>query len=345
MEYYSVSRLKTYRTCSMKYRYEYVDKVGVHSSSKSTTIGSIVHNALEMFYLTPPDKRQRLLHYFDDAFTLFIKESGMEKAIDSTVMGMLNSYSKGMSTLLERSSPGYMGNDAIRKRDGTPASNPSMTSEWKNSYQKLGLESTHQCLCLYLDGTISLSGEDFIDAYSEAKHLCSNYKGSSYLTNALEVEMPISKKTSTGVLNPVFMPTKHGGRKNIYLLGFIDLVSELDDGSLALVDHKTSMSAFTGTDIKYNAQLLAYCYAYEKIRGVRPHYIGINNIRSGDVVLVDTPPVKEAMEVLDSLFSCHKLINDGVWMKHSPEPYSPCLAMYGSSCPYLNKCWPNYSLN
>lgn len=342
MDYYSVSRLKTYKTCSMMYKHLYVDKDRVHTSSKSTTIGSIVHNALEVFYLNPSKDRGPLIDYFSIALETYIKDSKMEGVIDSNVLSMLEKYSNGLGELLKRSDPNYKGNDAIRKRDGSPASNPSMTAEWKDSYEKLGLSSLQECLLLYLDGYIQIDGSDFIDAYSEAKHLCTNYKDHLWLSNAIEVEMPISKKTSSGVLNPVLMPSKHGGRKSIYLLGFIDIVSKLDDDSLFLVDHKTSASSFTPNDVRHNAQLLAYVYAYEKVRGVRPHYMGINNIRSGDIVMVDTPSSKEAMEVLDSLFSCHKLINDEVWIKHSPEPYSPCVSMYGSSCPYLNKCWPHY---
>lgn len=343
MEYYSVSRLKTYKTCSIKYKYEYVEKDKIYSASKSTIIGSIVHNALEIYYLLDKKDRQPLINYFNAAFNLYVKESRLDKTIDETVVSLLERYSKDMGRLIERSSPFYRGKDAIRKKDGSPASNPQMTSDWKLSYESSGLSSLHDSLLMYLNGSLDMEGSDFINAYSEAKYLCSSYKGSSWLDNSIEVEMPISKKNSDGsILNPVLMPSKHGGRKNIYLLGFIDLVSKLDDGSLLLVDHKTSSSSFTGSDVSYNAQLLSYAYAYEKIKGVRPHYIGINNIRDDEVVFVETPSSKEAMEVLDSLFSCHKLINDEVWIKHSPEPYSPCVSMYGSTCPYLNKCWPNY---
>lgn len=345
MNYYSVSRLKTYKTCSMKYKWEYVEKDRVFSSSKSTLLGSLVHNTLEIYYSTPIEKRLKPISYFRDGCCNHFSSIGLESSIDDSVMSLLDTYSDGLSKLLRRASKDYKGADAIRKRDGGIASNPSMTSDWKKSYENMGLDSLIDSLTVYLEGKTDLEGQDFIDAYSEAKYICSIYKSPYYLDNAVEVEMPISTKDGDKIINPVKMPAKYGGRKNIYLLGYIDIVSELDDGSIIIADHKTSMSSFTAVDVSHNVQLLAYAYAYEQLKGKRPDYIGINNVRNGgDLVFVETPSASESMDILDSLFSAHKLINEEVWTKHSPEPYSPCLSMYGKQCPYLSKCWPNYSI-
>lgn len=346
MDYYSVSRLKTYMTCSQKYKYEYVDGDRVKSSSKSTLLGSLVHNALELFYLTPKEDRQPLSCYFDAGCSNYFQSSHLGDAVDDTIVELMDSYADGLTKLLDRASPSYKGRDAIRKRDGSPASNPSMTSDWKRSYEDMGLAGIVETLSAYLEGKIELSGEDFIGGYSEAKYICSIYKSPFYLDNPVEIEMPISKKKGDQIINPVKMPSKYGGRKNIYLLGYIDIVAELDDGSVIIADHKTSMSSFTSNDVAHNVQLLAYAYAYQIITGKRPEYIGINNVRNGGhLVFVETPPEKQANEILDSLFSAHLLINKEVFTKHSPEPYSPCLSMYGSTCPYLSKCWPSYDLN
>jgi hypothetical protein len=330
----------------MKYKYEYVEKDRKYGGTKSTTLGSFAHNALELYYLTPIEDRQPLINYFKQGCLNYISSSSISKDIDDSIISLMDTYAEGIVSLLKRSSQEYGGADKIRKKDGGIASNPSMTSEWKLSYEEMGLASIVDSISLYLNGKIDMDGSEFLDAYSEAKYICSIYKGSPYLEKAIAVEMPISQKKGDTILNQVKMPSKYGGRKDIYLLGYIDLVSELDDGSILIVDHKTSSSSFTGNDVRHNVQLLSYAYAYETIKGRRPDYIGINNVRGGgDLVFVETPSAKEGMEVLDSLFSAHKYINEGIWTKHAPEPYSPCLAMYGSPCPYLSKCWPSYLNN
>src|SRR4028119_1781059 len=61
--YYSVSRLQTYLKCGEAYRLQYVERQKrEYTCSYSTVVGSLVHNALEVYFL---GGGTRLLHLFE----------------------------------------------------------------------------------------------------------------------------------------------------------------------------------------------------------------------------------------------------------------------------------------
>lgn len=334
MDYYSVSRLKTYTKCSMYYKHQYVDKNRIDSSSYSTSVGKIVHSCLEHYYLDT--NRTMARDYFNHSSRLVLAEL-LNKEIDNKVFDLLLDYANSMSSLYLRSSEDYKGSDRIRTKAGLVPSNPSMTTDWKLSYSSMNLDTKARAIDSYFSLGYSIS-----DAFSDAKNLIDRYSPHPYLEEVIAVELAISKNSPEGILNAVRIPSKYVGDKEIYLNGYVDLIAKMPDGVI-IVDHKTNSSDFTESDVRYNVQLLTYVYAYYEITGIKAKYIGINNIRRNNLCYVQTPSDSEIEEILDSLFFNHTLIEKEIFTKHSPENYSPCLSMYGSPCPYLSTCWPQFN--
>lgn len=341
MDYYSVSRLKAYRTCSKYYEYQYVIKQNTYDVSKSTFLGSLVHQCLEYYY---KDKdRKAPITYFRDAIINTINNSfGIDVLLIETIVEKFINYSQGINELYHKASDKYKGKDAIRTKSGSVSSCPEMTNDWKRLKYQLGVKHDQT---LINDFIISLVDIDFniADIIAEAYNLILNYSRPPELEKVISVELAISEPNNNDknnpILNPVLMPDEYGGKEGIYLRGYIDLIADIG-GDTIIVDHKTGRSKFSASDVYHNVQLLAYAYAYKQINGNYPTYIGINNISTG-LVFTPTPDEDHLKEVINTLFSSHHGISYGIYNKYTPEPYSPCKNMYGKACPFLNHCWPN----
>lgn len=343
---YSVSRLKTYQRCSYEYYHKYILKTpSEFKYSASTLLGTIVHSALEFLYTTDRDD----VNYLTDALNVTVVESlyksGLFKnttkdEIEALVV-LMNECAVLTKGLYERASAGYVGPNPIRVKGGGVAQNPTMTSDWKKAEEDLGIADKKSVIETFISSKEDIE-ISIPTVYTEAYYLCSRYRTSPMIKKIIDVEYPISHWDGEKLINPVKMPAQYGGKKGIYLNGYIDLIAELDiEGigkGVAIIDHKTDKSTYRTQDVLYNRQMMIYVYAYEALTKKEVKYIGINNIREGFVVV----PIDRAImkECIDSLFSTHKLIDKGHFVKHTPDSvYSPCKDYYGSPCPFLHHCW------
>jgi hypothetical protein len=337
--YYSVSRLKTYSQCSEYYRRQYVELDVIRSMSSSTLLGSLVHNALESYYKGLSISVDRAFE--DTAFPTLVSLGVCTEEESKVLETYLNDYAAELSSLFRRASALYTGSDAIRTKTGEVPSNPFMTSTWKKAVEEKGLEGTKSLIDTYISDRAEGIEFSVSDVFAEAKAMCKAYTypemGSSI---GIEMGLSVWDKSKELITNPVLMPSGCGREEGLYLNGYIDMVTNTGDGNILICDHKTGKEDFTESAITHNAQLLSYVYAYRELTGTKAKYIGINNVRLSKLTIVPTPSDDVIEDILLTLFSNHKGISSCFFNKKRPEAYSPCLAMYGKTCPYLSKCWP-----
>jgi hypothetical protein len=344
ISYLSVSRIKTYQECSEKYKNKYVSGIPDSGTSKSTLIGSLIHEALEEYYLNNHISVEEAF-YISSPTTLSSKAFNGQELKESFI-NLLKSYSAGSVSLHKRASEDYQGKDAIRTKDGRVPTAPQMTSSWKSGYISLGLEALGNKINIEACTiNIDLMDLDIAEIYTEALFLCTRFQEPDTTIKTLHVEFPISDVRREGrLINAVLLPEQYGGSESKYLNGYIDkvaLINHEGEEGIAIIDFKSG-GEFTLNDIKYNPQLYSYVYAYEKITGEEVKFIGIHNLRKGNQVTVRVD--RNIMNtVLDNLFSTHTLISAGLFRKHLPDSkYSKCLNSYGKPCPYLSVCWPDF---
>jgi len=335
---YSVSRLKSYGTCSQLYKNKYVDKIKVEEGSYYTVLGSLVHKVLEDYY--KGGRSTSLIELFSINAIEYLKDMGAPTDWD-LAKGLI-SYTQGVQELYKKARPEYIASDSIRKADGSVASVPERTTGWKRQYGSLGLEGIKLSVNKLSQGfDIRSQDKDLCDVFAEAYNLLLNYKHPPIVHTVEHIEYPLShlNMNTMEIINPVLMPDKYGGNSGIYLNGYIDLIGRDIEGKVVIIDHKTSSEEAKVDLIPYNVQLLAYAWAYEVITGETVSYIGISNIRAGTHSIAPVPSKEERDSLLKTLFNKHILIKNGVFFRHLPESNSPCLKMYGNPCPFLSTCW------
>lgn len=348
--YYSVSRLKTYSQCSQYYKLKYVDKVPSVSFSESTITGNFCHDALEYFYGENVHLSliECLIH---TAKKTLIERCGFKNAapdLFNKVYKDLVSFAKDSMVLYARASEWYQGDNPIRTKKGTIAKAANKTASWMEAEEKLGLNKKRmvlQDICTQINP--DLEGIFVCNSLANAYAICFGYKQPEELVEVIYPEMPISdyKLTEEGpvLLNAVPMPEAYGGEEGYYLNGYIDVVGTVrHKGKLkkAIIDYKTSKEDFTEEEIIYNVQLFSYVYAYEYLTGEELEVMGIFNLRTNRLVLVDIDRALMA-DMLEALFSTHKAIKAEIFKKEIPDnSYCKCLNSYGKVCDFLQHCHP-----
>lgn len=339
MKRYSISRLKTYDTCSQFYKHKYIDNIKVEERSYYTCLGSLIHKVLEDYYRGGMESNPLDIYLKD--VNKYINYIGFYKDISREAV----EYMRGMGILYERADKDYVGSDSIRKVNGDVASTPEKTSDWKRYYQELGLDCIEgRIINLSQEFNLNTKEKTICDLLINSYKLLSKYTHPSVISKVEYIEFPISHlESDNNIINPVLMPNKYGGEEGIYLNGYIDMVGRDINGDLVIIDHKTSAEEIKAVHVGFNIQLLAYSWALEKILNEKVKIIGINNIRAGTQALAYVPEEEERDKLLNTLFNRHILITNKVFSKHLPEINSPCLNMYGNPCPYLHTCWKGNS--
>ncbi len=348
--YYSVSRLKSYSTCAEYYKLKYVDKIQTPSLSTATLIGSLCHDALEYFH-----SEDNQFRHLSEVFKVTSKKTLLERKIidDNTPTEVLEelwmdavSYAQDCLSLYERASERYSGPVPIRKKDGGIAASPTSTSVWKKAEEVLKLPERRDNIDQRaLNLNPDMEGLSLASIFAEAFAICYRYQTPAAVVRTIAVEFPISDYNAEDgkVNNPVPMPAEFGGEAGMYLNGYIDwtgIVEFNGEEKLAIVDYKSSKEDMQADQVRYNVQLYSYVYAYELLTGEKVEVIGIHNLRSGRLVLVEVDRLI-MQDALRNLFFKHKLIDAGMFYKHIPDSgYSPCLAQFGKQCPYLKNCYP-----
>ena len=350
-ESYSVSRLRTYTECSQAYKYKYVDKLKVFSASVSTIIGSLLHEALEI-YLHPDNEIDFITVFETQSKLAFYKRKYIDENTDSAKFNKLYSnlleYSRDIRTLHHRASADYKGKLAIRTKDGKPPSNPMMTSGWKEASKNLNLNQRYYELENEFKLISTLEGVSLVEAFTEAYTLASNYKTPKEIVETVALEFKLSDYNyqTKEFTNAVLMPDEYGGDTGIYLNGYIDWLGYvMFEGKkrFALIDYKSSKENLTADKLEYHAQLLAYVYAVEKLTGIEVEVIGVHSLRHKKLVMVKVD--RDILQVANrSLFSKHKLIKAGhFYQEHLPDSqYSKCISSFGKECDFLAHCYPKF---
>lgn len=352
LKYYSVSRLKTYKSCPSYYKNKYINNFPDYPYTSSTIYGTIAHSTLETFYFQRFNivESKPIENILLDSLIYTLKDMGkLEDDMEIIIRNSLSSIASKMEVLYLKASDEYKGKDSIRKKDGSISANPKLTSAWKKELNKLGISEDVEAINVYFN---SLSDTNdlldlwdqisIVDIYNDLYNIFKLYEDPFKNYNIEGIEIPITKLEGNTLLNSILMPPKYGGKDNIYLKGYIDLVLEKDN-KLILIDHKTGSQPFSRNDVEFNSQLIVYSWCMEKLTGKEVSHIGINNI-GNSCVIVPLPSKEIRNKILNTLFSSHVGINGNYFPKFIPEPYSPCLKMYGKVCPYLSQCWPNRNI-
>jgi len=346
IETYSVSKLKEYSSCPASYRHKYILKTPYRSGSRSTLMGSTVHESLEEFYrgenwLDKPFIDTFTAVSLNSLRTVFSLQCDSEILLD--IHTRLMDLAMCTDQLHVRASPSYRGEDAIRKGNGEVASKPEITAAWKKALAELNIEGTTDRLNQeMLDINPELDGLEPVSAFTDAVSLALGYRHPREISSIIAVEMPFSAAEDGILQNPVLMPDNYGGSEGIYFKGYIDLVCEVN-GELAILDHKTSKEVVTPDMVRHNAQLSGYAWAYRKLTGKTVKYIGINHIRTSQLILQECVPAI-SVESFRNLAANYTAIKYGLFPKKAPDTeYSSCLKSFGSTCPFLSQCHPHYN--
>lgn len=336
---YSVSKLRTFHTCSMMYKYKYVDKIRDNSLTKATLIGSCLHQALEDNYFAfigidnPPATlpEQTILKGINDVLSKVFLHDLTEQ------IAQVYTYYQSIQELYVRASANYTGPNPIRKGDGTVAQAPEMTGTWKKELAKLKVDNIEKELNSYIKSVdarwINL---DFFDIVITVLKVGSKFNLDSRIKKIIGVELEFSPETNVIV-------TPNTTDKGPILEAYIDLVAELDNGEIAIIDYKSGSQDYSEAEIDFNSQLLMYSYAYEQLTGKAPKYIGIYNLRTNKLLLSEMIPAFRE-QVIEQLTGVHNDIVNGKFEKRLPNKDTanscPCLDQFHKPCPFLANCYP-----
>ena len=337
---FSFSKVQTFTKCSQMYHLHYTSGLYRTDSSNATFTGSMVHEALEAYYLGEEEHPYPALQ---KAWAKFFKDNELETLIDR-----IQDINSDMAQLIWRASAECKDPKVwIRNKDGTVPKALSYNRTYQNECARLGIEERKA----YVDTQVQrklpeLAGVSICDCYTDSLELLKDYEEIPGLTEVKYVELPFSKKEkaedgSWETSNAVELP-----ELGDYINGFIDLVAVVND-KIAIIDHKTSSGPAPDIlAVMYWDQLLLYAYAYEKLFGEKPYYVGINHVRSKKTILapINWDIVNDAVARLEATITAAKA---GVPFKRSPTEYnSPCtggakqIAEYTRPCKYLDICHP-----
>lgn len=345
----SYSRLALYEECPRKFWHKYVDKQeGVDVIQTALIKGSLTHSIIEVFLAghTKIDALSLALPlWVNQVCNLPIVESKKEMMDGKGIyLESLLDYAESLSDVLLRCSPGYMGPDAIRNKDGKAPADPMKfpPKAFLDAYNHLAIHKLERTIDItaqrlhkdFQEGAISLA-----KICAEAYAFALGFEYPSYFKKTLNIELQVNPEGSEIEILP-------GVKWN----GFIDWVFEDIDGKITICDHKTNKLLPNDKEANHHDQLNLYACLYYERTGVWPDYIGINHLRSNTIVRV---PAK--IGVATYIYAHYKEVAQQIvspaekWLRRSPnKPYgSACAKMMGMdlvTCPALSTCWPDFEL-
>ena len=332
----SFSRLESFKKCSEYYHLKYVEQVKEEKAfNKALHIGNLVHSSLADF-LT-------LEMTLEDSFYFhlgrWLEKVGLS-IINDDPDDLISKIEDAAYILWRASLKCKDDSLAIRKQDGDILKDPieSPGRSFKNICNETGVTQKFGDL----DREVRTINNDFIETsfswlIAKAYYLVKYFEVPKWVKKTAHVELGISNEET----NKVIIPNTEKP-----LQGYIDWIVELEDGSLCLLDHKTSKKKPTPLEVFIHPQLNIYVWLYEQIYGRFIELIGINHLESGEYVICDTNrKVVESMVKETSLLE--QQIEKGVHYKHNPTEFqSPCIkkdwktGKIKESCPYLSHCHP-----
>jgi hypothetical protein len=136
-------------------------------------------------------------------------------------------------------------------------------------------------------------------------------------------------------------------RNDVLFTGFIDLLARDEQGRLYIIDHKTSRELPTPSKVSRHEQLLVYGFIIHHLFEETPYAIGINHLRSGNLV---TAPfdLEKAEKAVERLASIVRGIELSAYVKKDPDAYMTMCVIKSSRdsepptlCPGLRYCHPD----
>ncbi len=291
----------------------------------SLVLGTIVHTALEGYYLHGIDPLESLKVYW---------QAELANAGCANLAGKLEVVGADICSLLEKASPKYVGPGAIRTKGGNISAKPQSTPAWGEQAAAMNLESR----CIAIDQMVASNTDEdspwrslqFTQVYAESIFILTGWKNPSFIKSTIAVEKAFNLKF------PLNLPV------DIYFTGKIDLICKTVDGKTAIVDHKTS-----GGDpppdwkVGMNDQLLLYAFAHFLTTGEIVDYIAIHHIRSKRII-----PVRFELEMAEEVILRHEAALRGIvaesFVKQNPVNYGSACMNGDRPCPFLAYCHPKY---
>lgn len=346
----SFSKLDLYNTCPQKFYQKYVSLEGKSADQKETALiqGNLAHSILEGF-LAGETKINALASalpvWLDSVCNLpiatDIKDMQAGKGIHTP---SLLHYAETVAPLLIRCAPNYEGEDAIRKNDGTPPSDPLNypPRNFSNALNQLGTHPLQQTL----DVTAQRLHPDFVTnaislskVAAKAYFYALNFTYPDYFARTLEIELSVMSDSVRVEILP-----------GIMWRGYIDWIFKDRDGKITITDHKTNKDCPTELKVGNHDQLNIYACLYYQIKGIWPDYIGINHLGSNSLIRIPTNP-----ETATSIYNYYKELTQDIvdphqrWLRKSPSAYSnPCVKLIKGqavSCPLLDSCWKHFKVD
>ena len=333
----SHSRLESYQKCPAFYHHKYLLKTP-HSVpfNKYFYLGTIVHELIEDKLLN----KSSTANVFNTNLSSYLTQINVSlEDIDD-----LNLLIQKLAFILYRCSSFCKAEDIpIRTNKGEvlkdPIKHPSSSLK-----QELNAARLFSAIG-YFNNSISAQNEELIQEdivwlLADALFLATVFQPPSWVTNTVAVELPISTNDD----NKVKLPNT-----SVYINGYIDWIAETN-GDIVIIDHKTSAKKPTGMEVLFHPQLNTYAFAYQTIYGILPRYIGINHLRSGNIILAEVDKEVMQAQVNHTIELQQSIESSQIFYKKSPWQFqSPCYKTdYISGrvvelCPFIESCWPTYN--
>jgi CRISPR/Cas system-associated exonuclease Cas4 (RecB family) len=332
----SHSRIESFQKCSAFYNYKYRQRISYPEEfNRYFFLGTIVHELIENKLVNGQDVQvtfEALLGGYLDKLNVYLE-------ISPELLQLL----RQMAYILYRCSARCREDDEpIRTNSGNVLKDPIKYPS--SSFKKAVSDANLWPSIIFYDNQIcmqnsSLNRENVLWLLAEALELSLGFSLPKWITNTVAAELPLS----TNKENLVKL-----GQTSVYFNGYIDWVAEIGD-DLAIIDHKTGSTKPTGPEVLFHTQLNLYAWAYEQVYGRRAKYIGINHIRSGEIVLAEVDLVVRK-SIVDYIIETQGIIEvEQTPKRHTPMQYNtPCYkkdyksGQLAEVCPYLDLCWPTY---
>lgn len=342
---FSFSRIEKYNSCSEYFRLYYVDKPVARpvTDTVATVMGTLVHETLEEFYGPNVDRAIDPVQILDLIWDNRLQQLGL-----SHVKPQLMSIAADVVRLNQRASADYVGPDAIRDEKGKPYKSPQRSNAWAQAVRELKLDQRRAAI----DTLAAAKGKPWSavslsEVYAETFAVLEPYND-PFVSVGLTVraqEVPLSSPAQKGEaymndpkINIVRLPNG-----DLYT-GYIDSICTDALGRTYIIDHKTSKEAPTQAKVAHWEQLILYAWAHYQVWGFYPHYIGINSVRHGQLIIAPFNPalvegtLRRFMSGIDGA-------DKRAFVQQSPIAHgAQCYKEFTKTpCPYLGYCHPEFA--
>lgn len=323
---FSHTALEYYMKCGEFYRKWYLDRTVPRPVGRGIDlmVGAVVHTVLENYYKQA--QKSSALAHLERYWRAYFEQFKL-----TAVYALIREWFTDHENLKLRATKDYIGEDAIRSKDGKVARSPQMTSAWGAASAALNLDQRKRII----DVAVGKQDSDYADT-SVVEVFCGTFTClRDYEHPSAIVQIDAIETNLANVRYP---------RTGKAVTGKIDLICRTAENDLMIVDHKTSQHAHQEAyKVGYSEQLLLYGWAYFQMHGKVPEYIGINFIRKN--WFVASPfDMELAQECVQRRETAIQGILRGVFIARNPTDFgSPCYGEYSKyKCPYLAVCHPKF---